>query len=261
MFLGAVCPATNGKACGLYVVLYGDFGVTTCAHFGASMQVVTFLQCYLFLPLGGVLLVSCLAGSRHLNSLTNGVCQQRVQLGLINLRLVSLILLLSLGFFSREHIALMRIYTSPGYAQYCGNTGRIAVARNVGLDEKAVQHDPVAAAASAAAAQAAAAAMTTGEAGLHCMAYKLRHERNWWLSLLSFTMWMLVWRMTALLSRYDMQLRQLETQKRRVLADINDTKKIVDGAGPPEPSTSDEKKVTRVSAVSASISNPRERIQ
>ncbi|EPR56921.1 putative transmembrane protein [Toxoplasma gondii TgCatPRC2] len=182
------------------------------------MQVTTFLQTVIFLPVGSFLLLTSLLGVRILNSLTSRICRQTISLGYINLRLVSLILLISVSFFAREQAVLTRIYTSPAYAQYCGT----AEPGNPFPPDS--RKDPVTAAASAAAAQAAAAALSGGEAGLQCMAYKLRHERNWWLSLLSLTVWLLLWRVTAMVAHYDTQLLTLEDERVHELSVLESTK-------------------------------------
>nr|CEL64206.1 TPA: hypothetical protein BN1204_001155 [Neospora caninum Liverpool] len=189
------------------------------------MQVTTFLQSFIFLPLGGFLLLTSLLGVRLLNAATSRICRQTISLGYVNLRLVSLILLISVSFFAREQAVLTRIYTSPSYTQYCG------AAEPGNPFPGNASKDPVAAAASAAAAQAAAAALAGGEAGLQCMAYKLRHERNWWLSLLSLTVWLLLWRVTAMVESYDAQLLMLENERLRELSVLENAKRGLDKGG------------------------------
>ncbi|PFH31573.1 hypothetical protein BESB_025470 [Besnoitia besnoiti] len=182
------------------------------------MQVTTFLESFVFLPLGGFLLLTSLLGVRFLNSVTSRICRQTISIGYVNLRLVSLILLINACFFAREQVVLTRIYASPSFAQYCGTSGPGSP-----FPGDAAK-DPVAAAASAAAAQAAAAALAGGEAGLQCMAYKLRHERNWWLSLLSLSVWLLLWRVTAMVANYDTRLKVLEEEKARELAALENAR-------------------------------------
>lgn len=184
------------------------------------MQVTTFLQSFIFLPLGAFLLFSSLLGIRFLNTLTSRVCRQSVSIGYVNLRLVSLILLVAFGFFAREQVVLSRIYNSSAFARYCGSGVN---PKNPFPDEKS--QDPIAMAASAAAAQAAAAALAGGEVGLQCMAYKLRHERNWWLSLLSLTVWLLLWRVTAMVAGYDRKLQSLEEEKNTELAALENLRR------------------------------------
>eukprot|EP00920_Eleutheroschizon_duboscqi_P001849 GHVT01004905.1.p1 GENE.GHVT01004905.1~~GHVT01004905.1.p1 ORF type:complete len:191 (-),score=49.18 GHVT01004905.1:97-669(-) len=148
-----------------------------------SLTLETFSS-YVTFPVGGLLLVCSMLGVPVLARLSSKVCGLRVRVGGVSIRLSTLVVIYCLCFFAFESFRLLRLRSAPdsscNYLTAGSATDRIA-----------------------------ALAASSSAVYLRCQAYRLRHERNWWIYLCNATVWVLLWRAAAIVQQMDLQLKML----------------------------------------------------
>ncbi|VWU49257.1 conserved membrane protein, unknown function [Hepatocystis sp. ex Piliocolobus tephrosceles] len=125
------------------------------------------------MPLGIFLLLSCLLKIKFLVKFSYTFC--RKQIGDTTIRLVTLILMLNVILFITESFKL----------QY----GVLYKYNNPLSNEIVASFSPD-----------------------YMKVYRWRHERNWWLSLCNFCIWLMLWRSTSLMNNY---FKYLEKRKKQ----------------------------------------------
>eukprot|EP00922_Rhytidocystis_sp_ex-Travisia-forbesii_P016599 GHVS01024733.1.p1 GENE.GHVS01024733.1~~GHVS01024733.1.p1 ORF type:complete len:215 (+),score=26.86 GHVS01024733.1:53-697(+) len=188
------------------------------------------------LPLGLVLTLFVMSGFRFLEKLVYGLCQIRpISCGdSYRFRLVSVIVFICFLFVVHESVKLANVTSSSVCYSPAGPVTN-------GIFGWLTGRGKVVPSGLSGATLLSGLNMTSPE----CRAYRLRHERNWWIAVTNFVVWASLWRMSAMLNGF---LTKIDTLQAQVSRQQKEVKATASSGGEPVSSRTGEEGIEMTSA-------------